>query len=211
MAERKARCRCETEIIKLKASAESVTALTVVVEDERKPDVSHLGRKINVLKTNWTTFETCQGTYFSQVTDQTVADEVKRMYEEQMDMYTQALDKGELFKAGLQQAGPTPLTGKEKVKVCLAKRASLTVDAERILGGFFEILEDNASVPGRAVLQAQLDMLEEVKQKMLEADKMTAEAVEMDYGQAAVYPAEGQTRGWRLESRFRKLRISQPA
>ena len=37
MAERKARRRCETEIIKLKAAAESATALTVVVEDERKP------------------------------------------------------------------------------------------------------------------------------------------------------------------------------
>ena len=95
MAERKEKRWCEIEIIKLKAAAESVTALTVVVEDERKPDVSHLGCKINILKTNWTTFETSHGAYYRQVNDQAVVDKVKEMYEEQLRIYTQALDKGE--------------------------------------------------------------------------------------------------------------------
>ena len=133
------------------------------------------------------------------------------MYEEQLAIYTQALNKGEFLQAGPQEAGPTPLTLKEKVEDCLLKRAYLTADAERILGGVFAILTNYASVPSRAALQAELEMLDDVKLKMLEAAKMTAEAVELDYEHAAVYQAEGQTRGWRLENRLKKPRILQPA
>ena len=135
------------------------------------------------------------GPSVASVTDQAVADEVKRVYAEQLDIYTQALDKGEQLKNSLLLTGPTSLTVKQKVKVCLAKRESLTADAERMLRGVFEILEDNAAVPGRFVIQPQLDMLKEVNQKMLEAEKMTSEAVEMDFGQAATYRADGRAKG----------------
>ena len=53
MAERKARHRCETKIIKLKAAADCVSGLAIIQEDERKLDVSHLGCKLNALRTNW--------------------------------------------------------------------------------------------------------------------------------------------------------------
>ena len=50
-------------------------------------------------------------------------------------------------------------------------------------------------------------MLDDVKQKMLDAVKMTTEAVELDYEHAALYRAEGQAK----ESRFKKPRFLQPA
>ena len=191
MAERKARRRCDTEIIKLKTAADCVTVLADVQEGERKPDVSHLGRKINVLKTNWDTFKASHGSLYSLVTDED-ADDVKQVYQEQLAIYTLALDKGELLEARVQEAGPTPLTLKEKVEDCLLKRTHLTAAAERILGGVFTILRDETSVPGGATLQAQLGMLDEAKQKMVNAAKMTAEAVLLDYEHAADYRAEGQ-------------------
>ena len=185
MAERKARLRCDTEIIKLKVAADCVTALSGVQEGERKPDVAHFGCKINVLETKWDTFEASHDSLYSLVTDED-ANGVKQVYQEQLAIYTLALDKGKSLEASLHEAGPTPL--KEKVEDCLLKRTHLTAAAEWILEGVFAILRDETSVPGRATLQAQQGMLDEAKQNMVNAAQMTTEAVLLDYEHASSSP-----------------------
>ena len=111
-----------------------------------------------------------------------------------MGIYTLALDKGESLDASLQEAGPTTLNLREKVEDCLLKRTHLTAASEIILDGVFAILRDKTSVLGRDTLQAQQGMLEEAKQKMVEAAKMTPEVVLLDYEHAADHRTEGQAK-----------------
>ena len=102
MADRRAKRLCETDLIKLKASVEYVSELTTIPEDGRKPDVSHLGRKLNVQRTNWDSFEGSHGALFSLLTVGEEVVEVRAMYEQQLALYREALDRGESLHAELQ-------------------------------------------------------------------------------------------------------------
>ena len=180
MADRRAERRCKTDLIKVKAAVDSVSGLTTIPEDGRKPDVSHLGRKLDKLRTSWESFEGSHGTLFGLVTDEGKVAKVKLMYEQQLAICTEALDKGESLHAELLGVGPAPFNLKERIEDCLLRRGHLTAAAERTLDGVFVILETDA-VPGRTVLQAQLKMLDDVTKKMFQASTITAEAVELDY------------------------------
>ena len=103
MAERKARRRCETEIIKLKAAADCVTVLTVVREGEQRvgPVAAqfYLGRKINALKEVWLSYEASHNHLLDLVTDEEV-NNVMETFQVQLAIYGLALGKGEKILDG---------------------------------------------------------------------------------------------------------------
>ena len=58
MANRKARCKVDTETLKLKAAADCVTELAAAHhEDGRIPNAAHLDRKVSALRANCDSFE----------------------------------------------------------------------------------------------------------------------------------------------------------
>ena len=103
---------------------------------------------------------------------------------------------------------------------CLLKQTHLFSTADNILASFFAILETGVVPPGRAILQAQLKALEEVKQKMVEADEMTSYAVALDKPNAATYRSEGQAKDIKVIEQVQEAKnlvaghdnaVSQPA
>ena len=106
----------------------------------------------------------------------------------------EALEKGEALQANLHLAGPAPLTPNERLEDCLLRQEHLFAATESILAKVFTILRNTATPPGRVVLQAQLSALEDVKQKMVEADDLTSKAVALDNPRASDYRAEGQAK-----------------
>ena len=99
MAERKARRRCGTEIIKLKIVADCVTELAVVQKGEQRPEATYLGHKINALKEVRLSYEASHDHLLDLVTDEEV-NNVMETFQVQMTIYGLALDKGEKILHG---------------------------------------------------------------------------------------------------------------
>ena len=178
MTLRKANCPCDTEILKLKTAAGFVTEIMAAHANEGpSPNAAHLGRKISALKVNWASFEEgYQKLYGTATADQDI-EECKAMFGQQLAFYSEALEKEEALQASLQVTGPAPLTLKEKLDDCLMRRTNLYAAAENMLPKVFIIRKNDVAPPGRAVLLAQLKAVEDVKQKMVEADERTSDAV----------------------------------
>ena len=110
MAAKKARCWCDTEMLKLKAAAECVTDLmTTHTEDGLNPDAAHLDCRISALKANWVSFENSHQNYYSLVTTEQDIAEAMEIYERRLGIYNEALEKGESLQASLQKVGTAPL------------------------------------------------------------------------------------------------------
>ena len=128
MANRKARCKVDTETLKLTAAIACVTELVAAHHDEgRIPDTAHLDRKVSALRGNWDSFEIGYQLLYGIVTDEQEIVAVKGIYERQMPIYNEALEKGESLHASLHVVGPAPLTTKERFDDCLMKRSNLLV------------------------------------------------------------------------------------
>ena len=174
MTLRKANCPCDTEILKLKTAAGFVTEIMAAHANEGpSPNAAHLGRKISALKVNWASFEEgYQKLYGTATADQDI-EECKAMFGQQLAFYSEALEKEEALQASLQVTGPAPLTLKERLDDCLLKQTHLFAATENLLTKVFAVLETNVAPPGRTVLQAQVKALEDVKQEMVEDEKLT--------------------------------------
>ena len=82
------------------------------------------------------------------------------------------------------------------------KQTYLFAGADNILTKVFAVMETDVAPPGRAVLQAQVKALEDVKQKMVEAEKMTSDAVALDKSNAVTHRAEGQAKNIEVMERI---------
>ena len=143
------------------------------------PDAAHLGWKISALKVNWVSFEDGYQNLYGTITADQDIEKVKVMFERQLVFYSEALKKGEALQVSLHLPGPAPLTPKERLDDCLMRLEHLFAAAESMLAKVFAILRNTAAPPGRAVLQAHLSALEDVKQKM-DAKKLAAGAASLD-------------------------------
>ena len=148
----KARCWCETEMLKLKAEADCVTELADAhANDGRIPDAAHLDCKVSALKASWISFEVGLQNLYGLVTINQEITEVREVFKRQLVSYNETLEKGESLQASLYVAGPAPLTLKERLDDCLLKRTHLFIAADNILASVFRMAKTFASMLSAAV------------------------------------------------------------
>ena len=111
------------------------------------------------------------------VVDEGEAEAELGVYSDQLKIYADALDKSEDLESTYHKPNSTPPTLEEQVADLLQRRTDSLTGAEEILNGILGVLADKETAPSQATLRTQLQMLEEVKQVLEKAARMTTEVV----------------------------------
>ena len=181
--------------MRLKAAADLLDGLCA---QEEKPTEYHLSRKITSLKTVWDDFGKAHEALFA-VVDEGEADDELEVYNDQLKIFTDALNKSEDLEGTYGKPDSTPPTLEEQVGDLLQRRTDSVAGAEEIQKGIFGVLADTKTATSQASLRTQLQMLEEVKQVLGEAAMMTTD-------RAAEHRASGHARELEVQKRIQEAR-----
>ena len=178
MAEERLRRRRSAAEQRVKAAAKRLDRLC---GQGTRPSEFHLSHKISKLNAAWAVFRQTHEVLFGMVSEEKVSVEMM-FYKKCGDFFDNALNRGECMKDFYRVPAPTL---EQQFGSLLQQRAGAIKGVEGTLERIFSVLENAETVPDKVSLLLQLEVLNEVKQVMKEAEDMTTELVKLKPRMAA--------------------------